>query len=387
MNIRDIAMKKLSETHSPEIAAQIYDISTKLSFLGFPAVFTRVVEGPVVKTFYFKPQEEFRFQGIFSRAEDIAAALEAESVRIERVYGECAISVPRKDRQLISFDKCLHELLKNSRTKGMILPLLMGQSTEGEYIHADLAAQPHMLIGGATGAGKSVFTAQLICSLALYCAPEILDIILVDTKNLDLVLFKELPHVQGLYSDIDAIREMLKKLLEEIRNRNALMSGVARSIHEWNALWKHKMKCKVVVIDELADIVDTDRALLSTYPKAERPVAIETLLKNIAQISRASGIHLIIATQRPSIKITSGDFKANLPARICFKLPTATDSRVILDETGAESLLGLGDYLYKISGHDVVKRGHSAFVSIDNIKTVISQHEFIRRNYEIASVL
>ncbi len=382
------AQQSLIAAYSPEAQAQIHKITLKLAYLGFPALFTRMVEGPVVRTFYFKPTEAFKFQQIFSKEEEIAGTLAVESVRISRELGECAIAVPRKDRELIQFDKCLHTMLTSAETASMALPLLMGQNTQGEHLYADLSAQPHLLIAGATGSGKSIYTAQLICSLALFRNPEELEFTLVDTKNLDLVLFRTLKHVRYVLDNINDLRASLVELLEEVRLRNKMMSGIARSIKEWNALDMSKpMHYKVLIVDELADIIDSDNSYLSQFKKSERPPAIQELLKQIAQISRAAGVHLIMATQRPSIKVTPGDFKANLPARVCFKLPTMADSRVILDENGAENLLGLGDYLYKIAGSDSVRRAHSAFVSMTDIGTIIMQHDMIRRQYAKSSIL
>jgi S-DNA-T family DNA segregation ATPase FtsK/SpoIIIE len=353
--------------------------------LGFSNFFTRMVEGPVVRTFYFQPVGEPRFSSILNKEEELAGSLAVESVRVERLLGELFVSVPRSDRQVIQFDSCLHKMMTSELTRDMVLPLLLGQSTEGEHLYADLAQQPHLLVAGATNSGKSVFTAQLICSLALYRSPAELEFILVDTKNLDLVLFKGLPHCKFVLDNITDLRSELTALLEEVRLRNAQMSGLARNIREWNGQQSvyedKKMKYKVLIIDELADVLDQDAGALAQIDRRIRPPSIHVLLKQIAQISRAAGVHLILATQRPSVKILSGDIKANLPARVCFKLPSSIDSRVVLDEVGAENLLGMGDYLYKIAGADTVKRAHSAFVSMNNIAMLIDQNEQIRRQY------
>jgi S-DNA-T family DNA segregation ATPase FtsK/SpoIIIE len=346
-----------------------------------------MLEGPVVRTFFFQPQGLALYGPLMSKEEEIAGSLSVESVRVERVLGEISIAVPRADRQLIEFDKCLHTMLTSPQTKDMALPLLMGQSTNGESLYADLAAQPHLLIAGTTGSGKSVYTAQLICSLALFRTPEELEFVLVDTKNLDLVLFKGLEHVKYVLSSIEDLRMALLDLLREVRLRNQEMSGVARNIGEWNLMYvgktrsMHYMKYKILIIDEMADVFMQDRAYLSQFKKSERPPAIEDLVQQILQISRAAGVHLILATQQPSVKIISGVMKANAPARVSFKLPTMSDSRVILDENGAENLLGKGDYLYKIAGSDLVKRAHSAFVSTTDIANILVQNEMIRRTY------
>jgi S-DNA-T family DNA segregation ATPase FtsK/SpoIIIE len=378
-----LKQQALLAQYSPHIQKQVSILTRKMLVLGFSALFTRMVEGPIVRTFYFKPVGEPKFSSVLNKEEEIAGSLAVENVRIERLFGEVSISVPREDRQIIKFDSCLHNMMTSSQTSNMALPLLMGTSTTGEHLYADLATQPHLLVAGATNSGKSVYTAQLIGSLSLFCSADELEFILVDTKNLDLVLFKELEHVRYVLNNISDLRAALTVLLEEVRLRNAQMSGLARNIREWNALNEDApMKYKVLIIDELADVLDQDNAFLSQIERKLRPPSIHSLLKTIAQISRAAGVHLILATQRPSVKILSGDIKANFPARVCFKLPTGQDSRVVLDENGAENLLGMGDYLYKIAGSDTVKRAHSAFVSITDIATIIEQNEMIRRQYE-----
>ena len=367
-----------------EVHDQVAKLSHKMLLLKFAALFERLDEGPVVRTFYFKPAPGAFFSAITNKEEELAGTLGVESVRVERQMGLLAISVPRSDRQIIRFDQCLHQLLTSDIVKNMQLPLLMGESPNGEHLYADLADQPHMLIAGTTGGGKSVFTSMLIASLAIVRLPSELSFTLVDTKNLDLVFFEDLSHVSQVVRTVDELRVSLTGALKEIRRRNALMSGTARNIREWNAQGMGaKLKYKIYIVDELADVLDQDADMLKGIPKADRPQSIPQLLKEIAQIGRAAGIHMIAATQRPSVKVMAGDIKTNFPARICFKLPTMADSRVVLDENGAEKLLGKGDYLYKIAGSDIVKRAHSAFISTNDIAMVIDQRDEIRRSYSL----
>jgi len=390
-----LAASALAE-YPPTVQAQASLLSRRLVLFGFAALFSKCIEGPVVRTYIFKPIGDVKFSNILNKAEEIAGALSVESVLINRNLGDLEISVPREDRQIIKFDACLHTMMTSPETQNMALPLLMGQNKVGEHLYADLAAQPHMLVAGATNSGKSIFTAQLICSLSLFRSERELEFILVDTKSLDLVLFKGLEHVKYVLSTIEDIRTALQNLLEEVRLRNTQMSGLVRNIREWNGLHEintpsysgsidyinsKKLKYKVFIMDELADVVDQDEAVLRQYTKRERPTSILELLKTIAQISRAAGVHLILATQRPSVDIMPGSIKTNFPARVSFKLPTRTDSQVILDENGAGSLLGMGDYLYKIAGSDTIRRAHSAYVSITDIATIISQNDSIRRFY------
>lgn len=368
---------------SPPLQAQVATLTRAFVSNGVAASFTKLVEGPVVLTFYFQPLGYAQLSKLYARQEDIALSLGVESVLIARELGLITVQVPRAQREIVAFDSCLHDMMTSTATADMILPLLMGVSPQGEKIYADLSSQPHLLIAGATNSGKSIFTAQVICSLALFRSPEEMDFVLVDTKNLDLVLFKSLEHVKQIVTSAEDLVFVLSELLEEVRKRNEMMSGFARNIREWNAFqenyWNpsrrdlissNKLKYKVLIIDEFADVIMQDSSGM-----------VLKLVKQLAQISRAAGVHLIVATQRPSVKIIDGDIKTNLPARICFKLPSMTDSRVVLDENGAENLLGMGDYLYKIAGSDTVRRAHSAFVSTTTIATIIAQNEMIRRQY------
>ena len=377
---------------SKEVQLQTAHILFKLNQLGFTASFSHLEEGPILRSFFLKPSLEALYAKVLSKEEEIAGALRVESVRLFRSGGLLVCEVPRSDKKLIRFDQCLHEMLSRSDVRStMALPLLMGQSPKGEYLFSDLAAQPHLMIAGATGSGKSIGLSQLICSMALFRNPVELELILVDTKNLDLVLFKSLAHVREVITAVPDLRTKLEDLLAEVRKRNSRMSGFARNIREYNALGFGKLSYKVLIIDELADVLETDAALRTSMDKTEKAntPSIASLLKLITQLSRASGIHIIFATQRPSAKMVTGDakigfgdLKANFLGRICFKLPTMADSRVVLDENGAESLLGRGDYLYKLSGLDTPQRAHSAFVSMDDIALILSQHDSIRNMYK-----
>lgn len=375
-----------------ELQMQAARITFKLSQLGFTSAFVRMEEGPILRTFFFQPSLDALFSKVMAKDEEIAGALGVESARLFRAIGLLAVEIPREDRQLIRFDQCIDKMFKDKAvSEDMALPLLMGQSPKGDYLYADLNAQPHLLIAGTTGSGKSVALSEIISSMSVLRTPKELEFTLVDTKNLDLVLFKELDHVSEIITDVHVLRSVMQDLIREHDHRTKLMSGMARNIREWNRLNEdNPLIYKVLVIDEMADVFERDasmRAGMDKDEKADNP-AIAALLKRIIQVSRATGIHIIAATQRPSAamitgesKIKFGDLKANMPARFCFKLPTMADSRVVLDENGAEILLGKGDYLYKIAGQDTVQRAHSAYVSMENIAMILSQHDEIRRMY------
>jgi S-DNA-T family DNA segregation ATPase FtsK/SpoIIIE len=371
----------LPSQQDPQTTLTVSKLTRCLLNFNFAGNFTRCAAGPVVNTFYFTPEGNSKFASVLNKSEEIAGALAVESVLIDRELGFLTIAVPRAERQIISFDSCLHEMLTSPLTQAMALPMLMGTDSQGTHLYADLAAQPHLLVAGATNSGKSVYTSQLICSLALLRTPAELEFTLVDTKNLDLVLFKGLPHVNMVISTIDDLRITLIQMLAEVRRRNERMSGFARNIGEWNRSFDYQMQYKILIVDELADVLMQDEAILRLRKRIERPPSIEELIQQISQISRAAGIHLVLATQRPSVDVLPGTIKNNFPARVCFKVPSGVDSKVVLDSTGAESLLGAGDYLYKIAGSDIVKRAHSAFISMNNIAHIITQSEEIRRQY------
>ena len=369
--------------YSSAVQEEVIKLTLKMVSFQFLASFVKAEEGPIVRTYFFQPYPTTALGTIYSKDEDLALALGVESVMIARELGNITIAVPRADREIIRFDACLYNLFSSSG-RDAVLPILMGKTMKGESLFMDLAEQPHLLIAGATGSGKSIFTAQAICSLALAQTPSELELILTDTKQLDLVLFENLDHVSKVLRDTHALRAELEALIAEVRLRTSLMSGYARNVKEWNSLKKgNPFKYKILVIDEFADVVGSDREWLSTLPKSGRPESVETLVERLAQISRAAGIHIILATQRPSIKVISGDIKTNFPARIAFKLPSMQDSRVILDENGAEKLLGKGDFLYKIAGSDVVKRAHSAYVEMEDIAMIMQQHAFLRQQFAV----
>jgi DNA segregation ATPase FtsK/SpoIIIE, S-DNA-T family len=338
---------KNASSLSTEYKTQILSILSKFIALSFDASFSKLEEGPVVNTFYFEPALDATLNRIQGKEEDIAISLGVESILIARELGLITIQVPRKKREIIQFHENFFKFIQSKEVSEMTLPLMLGKTPKGEDLYADLSTQPHLLIAGSTNSGKSIFTSQLICSLALAHPPSEMEFILVDTKRLDLVLFAGLPHISDIIEDIHSLRSKLEELLNEVRSRTQKISGMARNIQEWNKLGLFTYKYKILIIDEFADVVDTDREYLSSLKPSIRPISTDSLLKTLAQISRAVGIHIIIATQRPSVKVLSGDIKTNFPARIAFKLASMQDSRVVLDENGAEKLLGMGDYLYK----------------------------------------
>jgi S-DNA-T family DNA segregation ATPase FtsK/SpoIIIE len=371
----------------------IAQIILKCAGLGFPVSHVKSERGPRVTTHYFKQQltANAPLSKVINRSEDISFACGVDTCMITREKNLIAFAIPLVNPDLIKFDNALLWLATNV-LKSVIdyaIPLLMGQTPTGEYFTVDLADQPHLLIGGSTGGGKSVFIAELICAIAVTKDPNDLELYLVDTKQLDLPLFRSLPHVKGVITKIQNVHQILDDLIAKVRKRTDEMVGIARNIREWNALVsdaKDRMPYKLLIIDELADVMDLDKNTFGVGKARDGRETIEQKLKTLTQISRAAGIHVIAATQRPSVKVISGDIKANFPMRLSFKLPTSTDSRVVLGEGGAENLLGKGDYLYQLFENPDIKRGHGAFVRTEDIARIVLHSTEIRRSLEAITV-
>jgi S-DNA-T family DNA segregation ATPase FtsK/SpoIIIE len=337
---------------------------------------TQINPGPVVTTFEFKPEAGIKYSRIIGLTEDLCLALQAESILIERIPGKSTIGieVPNINRQTIA----LREIIEapefiNSTSK---LTLAMGRDLHGRMRVTDLAAMPHLLIAGSTGTGKSVFINSLMMSILYKASPDDVKLVLVDPKRLELNLYDNIPHLLApVVTDPKIASNVLRNATREMENRLKLLAqrGV-RNIDQYNRTFQktqslslfdnveeseHKpLPYLVIVIDELADLmmVDTNN--------------VEESITRLAQMARAVGIHLILATQRPSVDVITGLIKANFPARISFRVASKVDSRTILDSNGSESLLGKGDMLYLPAGSARLHRIHGPLVSEDEITAV-----------------
>jgi S-DNA-T family DNA segregation ATPase FtsK/SpoIIIE len=337
---------------------------------------TQINPGPVVTTFEFKPEAGIKYSRIIALTEDLCLALQAESILIERIPGKSTIGieVPNINRQTIALREIIEspEFL-NSPSK---LTLAMGRDLHGRIRVTDLAAMPHLLIAGSTGTGKSVFINSLMMSILYKASPDDVKMVLVDPKRLELNLYENIPHlIAPVVTDPKIASNVLRNATREMENRLKLLAqkGV-RNIEQYNRTFQktqslslfenveeteHKpLPYLVIVIDELADLmmVDTNN--------------VEESITRLAQMARAVGIHLILATQRPSVDVITGLIKANFPARISFRVASKVDSRTILDSNGSESLLGKGDMLYLPAGSSRLHRIHGPLVSEDEIVAV-----------------
>jgi DNA segregation ATPase FtsK/SpoIIIE, S-DNA-T family len=338
---------------------------------------TQINPGPVVTTYEMKPEAGIKYSRITGLQEDLCLALRAESVLIERMAGKATvgIQVPNRDRETIWLREVI-EAEEFSASKSR-LTLAMGKDINGRIITADLASMPHLLIAGSTGAGKSVAINAMIMSILYKATPDQCRLILVDPKRLELGNYEGVPH---LYTPIitepklaanalrNAVREMerrLKVLAERgVRNieqyNKSFDEDKTPSLFEEPQENEHKpLPYIVIIIDELADLMMLDQS------------NVEESITRLAQMARAVGIHLILATQRPSVDVITGLIKANFPSRVSFRVATKIDSRTILDANGAESLLGRGDMLYLPSGSARVVRVHAPLVTEKEIAAAV----------------
>ena len=363
-------------------------IASKCAEFGVEGDIAEYHPGPVVTTYEFRPAAGIKVNQVMGLSEDLALALSAESIRVERLPGRASvgIEVPNPGGgEIISIrDVVESERFQRSPSK---LTLALGKDIHGESVVDDLRAMPHLLIAGTTGSGKSVGINALITSILYKSRPDEVKLILIDPKMVELEMYESLPHLATpIITDPKKAANALKWAVATMEERFQTLSdfGQVRNAEQYNAaiqdpeavarvraqhpddpdLKLEPMPLIVIVIDELAD-------LMMTAPKE-----VEEAIVRIAQKARAVGIHLVVATQRPSVDVLTGVIKANLPSRIAFKVSSKIDSRVILDGNGAERLLGRGDMLFLPPGTSRLKRVHGAFVSVQETAQLV---KFLRK--------
>jgi S-DNA-T family DNA segregation ATPase FtsK/SpoIIIE len=331
--------------------------------------------GPVVTTYEFKPDAGVKYSKIVGLADDLAMALEAESIRIDRVSGKgnVGIEIPNQARETIY----LREILESEtfRKSPGRLTLALGKTVSGDVFVTDLGAMPHLLIAGSTGTGKSVGLNCMIASLLFRTTPDEVRLILIDPKRLELGVYEDVPHLLApVVTDAKIAANVLKWAVMEMEKRiRKLASEGVRNIEQFNNIIRAEkgsagegdeelkpLHYIVVVIDELADLM-----MVSSHE-------VEESITRLAQMARAVGIHLILATQRPSVDVLTGLIKANFPSRISFRVAARVDSRTILDSIGAEHLLGRGDMLFLPPGSARLLRVHGAYVTEQEIGRLTS---------------
>jgi S-DNA-T family DNA segregation ATPase FtsK/SpoIIIE len=331
----------------------------------------RINPGPVVTTFEFRPEAGVKYSRVTGLAEDLCLAMSAESILIERMAGKSTVGmqVPNHKRETIWLrDVVEAENFRNSKSR---LTLAMGKDINGQIVTADLATMPHVLIAGSTGSGKSVAINAMIMSVLYKATPAQVRMILVDPKRVELGMYEGIPHLfTPIITEPKLAANALRNAVREMERRLKLLaSRSVRNIDQYNRLFENgtpslfeeeeePLPYIIIIIDELADLMMLDKA------------NVEEAITRLAQMARAVGIHLVLATQRPSVDVITGLIKANVPTRMSFRLATKVDSRTILDSNGAESLLGRGDMLFLPPGTSRLQRVHAPFVTEDEIAKV-----------------
>ncbi len=338
---------------------------------------TQINPGPVVTTFEYKPEAGIKYSRITGLTDDLCLALRAESILVERMPGKSTvgIQVPNRDREIIWLRENIEsQEFIGSKSK---MTLAMGKDINGRLAVADLAGMPHLLIAGSTGTGKSVAINAMIMSILYKSTPDQVRLVLVDPKRLELGNYEGVPHLYTpIITEPKLAANALRNAVREMERRLKLLAAKGvRNIASYNALFDDTpslfagdqganpedgpIPYIVIIIDELADLMMLDGS------------NVEESITRLAQMARAVGIHLVLATQRPSVDVITGLIKANFPARISFRVATKVDSRTILDANGAESLLGRGDMLYLPSGSARVHRLHAPYVTEKEIAAVV----------------
>ncbi|HFP7737378.1 TPA: DNA translocase FtsK [Campylobacter lari] len=359
-----------NEINEEEIDRKIYDLLEKLRRFKIGGDVVRTYTGPVVTTFEFRPAADVKVSKILSLQDDLAMALKAQTIRIQApIPGKdvVGIEVPNEKIDTIYLREILEsDVFKNSSSP---LTIALGKDIVGDPFITDLKKLPHLLIAGTTGSGKSVGINSMLLSLLYRNSPKTLRLMMIDPKMLEFSIYNDIPHLlTPVITDPKKAVNALSNMVAEMERRYRLMAEAkTKNIENYNEKIKDQggeiLPFIVVIIDELAD-------LMMTAGKD-----VEFYIGRLAQMARASGIHLIVATQRPSVDVVTGVVKANLPSRISYKVGQKIDSKVILDAMGAESLLGRGDCLFTPPGMSSLVRLHAPFASENEIENIV---EFLK---------
>jgi S-DNA-T family DNA segregation ATPase FtsK/SpoIIIE len=368
-----------NKRRNDEISKQLIGILEEFGIRDCKVV--EVNPGPIVTLFEIEPGKGVKIAAFEGLEKDIGIKIGGKSVRIDTIPNKTTIGieVPNEKRETVFFKEILlSETFQNSKMK---LPVIIGKGTTGEPLVEDIAKMPHILIAGQTGSGKSVGINSFIASLLFSKTPDELRLIMVDPKKVEMAGYEGIPHLAiPVVTEVEKAVKALEAATREMDSRYDLLKKVgSKNIDSFNEKFDNgelkqfvrsgilsenenkKMCYIVVIIDELAD-------LMMTAGKD-----VEKYIQRIAQLARAIGIHLIVATQRPDVKVVTGNIKANLPSRIAFRVMSYTDSRTILDHKGAEQLLGNGDMLYLKNGAPKIVRYHGAFISEKDVENLVEE--------------
>ena len=361
-----------AQVRENELREEARVLVEKCAEFGVDGNVEQINPGPVVTTFEFRPDAGVKYSRVTGLADDLCLAMAAESILIERMAGKSTvgIQVPNHERETIWLREVVEcESFAQSKSK---LAFALGKDISGRIVTGDLASMPHILIAGSTGSGKSVAINAMIMSVLFKSTPEQVRMILVDPKRVELGMYEGIPHLfTPIITEAKLAANALRNAVREMERRLKLLAANhVRNIEQFNKLFDHgseylfedvnqePLPYIMIIIDELADLMMLDRA------------NVEEAITRLAQMARAVGIHLVLATQRPSVDVITGLIKANVPTRMSFRLATKVDSRTIIDSNGAESLLGRGDMLFLPPGTSRLQRVHAPFVTEKEIAAV-----------------
>ena len=367
-------------TRTPEQEATIIALAHKIASLGLTATFVDPISvGPIVSVYRFLPRGSTKVSQVEALAEDFAICLGVEDVFVKRMPGETAVGlfIPNRERQWVQWrDHCQLPLQAHR------IPLLLGVDYLGKLIVEDLTLMPHLLIAGSTGGGKTTLLNSILGGIILNYSPKDIQLVLSDTKGVEFTQFEGAPHLYAKTStSLVTTLERFNLLLDEMQTRfDKFAKSGTRNILEYNTAFASTPSALlpyiVVVVDELADLLlDRRRVEDPDDPEGSRTITLGALasrkLARLAQKARATGIHFIVATQRPSVKLLEGDIKTNFPARLTFRLPSEADSRTVLGTGGAEHLLSRGDMLLINPNRPGLQRIHAPLASLSDIKAAV----------------
>lgn len=367
--------KRSHSVNETEIDQQISNLLDKLRKFKIDGDVVRTYTGPIVTTFEFRPAPHIKVSKILTLQDDLAMALKAQTIRIQApIPGKdvVGIEVPNQNLETIYLKEILEsEVFKNASSP---LTMALGKDIVGAPFVTDLKKLPHLLIAGTTGSGKSVGINAMLLSLLYRNSPQTLRLMMIDPKMLEFSIYNDIPHLlTPVITEAKKAITALANMVAEMERRYKIMSQTrTKNIESYNEKMKEEggeqFPYIVVIIDELADLMMTSGKDVELY------------IGRLAQMARASGIHLIVATQRPSVDVVTGLIKANLPSRISYRVGQRIDSKVILDQMGAESLLGRGDMLFTPPGSPGVIRLHAPFASEKEIETIVN---FLKEQQEV----
>ncbi len=340
-------------------------LADTLKNYGINGEITNQTDGPVLKIIEFTPKAGTKLKNITAITEDIRREMAVSSLRIEASSENNSIlfQIPKGNADIIDFNEQITTTNFEKAKSKYELPIYIGSDIKGELVVADLTKMPHLLVGGTTGSGKSVGLNSFILSLISAKKPSELKFVLIDPKKIEFSIYNNQKYLyHPVITETEEAIDMLSHLAQEMDRRYEILAeSMCKNITDYNLKGEGHLPYIVCVIDEFADLIATDKN-------------VEKDVIRLAQKARASGIHLILATQRPSVDVVTGVLKANFPTRISFKVASSADSRTILDSQGAEDLIGRGDALYLASNGEL-KRIHGAYMTDNDIKEILKPYQ------------